>query len=176
MDFDPKYIELLKEFEGFFTKPYLCPTGHCTIGYGTNLEAHRKFIPYEDLRNSKKEGAALCNALKERGMVWDKEKATEALLDELTGTHNALVKRCPAYTTLLEKGEKVRANALLDMAYNMGVNSLLTFKNTLPKIQAGSYAAGASGMRASKWFRQVGRRSRAVCYMMETGQYPTTLK
>ena len=176
MQFSDKYLALLKEFEGFFANPYLCPTGHCTIGYGTNLEAHRKFIPYEDLRKSKMVGRPLCDALKKRGMVWTREQATEAMLDELRGTHNALMQRCSAYVALLNKGEEVRANALLDMAYNMGVASLLTFKNTLPKIEHGNYEAGAAGMRASKWFRQVGRRSRAVCSMMETGRYPESLK
>jgi len=176
MEFSEKYLNLLKEFEGFFANPYLCPTGHCTIGYGTNLEAHRKFIPFEDLRKSKMVGRSLCEALKKRGMVWDKEQATAAMVEELQGTHNALVQRCSAYNALLAKGEEVRAYALLDMAYNMGVQSLLTFKNTLPKIERGNYEAGAAGMRASKWFRQVGRRSRAVCHMMETGQYPASLK
>lgn len=176
MEFSEQYLNLLKEFEGYFTEPYLCPTGHCTIGYGTNLEAHRKFIPYADIRAGKLEGRALRDALKARGMKWGKEEATAAMVEELQGTHDALVKRCPAYNTLWEKGETVRAYCLLDMAYNMGVNSLLTFKNTLPKIQRGDYAAGAAGMRASKWFKQVGRRSRAICNMMETGKWPTSLK
>lgn len=29
----------LKKHEGFSSKPYLCPTGHLTIGYGYNLES-----------------------------------------------------------------------------------------------------------------------------------------
>lgn len=32
-------IEQIKEHEGFSEKPYKCPTGHLTIGYGFNLEA-----------------------------------------------------------------------------------------------------------------------------------------
>lgn len=176
MQFDPQYIDLLKAFEGYYAEPYLCPAGKCTIGYGTNLEAHRKFIPYTDIRNGSLEGRALKNALINRGMRWGKEEATNAMLEELTGTHEALLKRCSAYRTLLDKGEAVRANALLDMGYNMGVGSLLTFKNTLPKIESGNYAAGAEGMRNSKWYKQVGRRSKAVCYMMETGKYPDWIK
>ncbi len=176
MEFSEKYLDLLKEFEGFYAAPYLCPTGHCTIGYGTNLEAHRKFIPYDSIRNSKMTGRALCNAWKQQGMTWTKDKATDAMVEELQGTHNELCKRCKAYTTLLEKNENVRAYALLDMAYNMGVASLLTFKRTLPKIEQGDYVGGAAGMRNSRWYRQVGRRSRAVCSMMETGQFPTSLR
>ena len=37
-----KAIDLIKSFEGFYSKPYLCPAGIPTIGYGT--------IRYEDGR------------------------------------------------------------------------------------------------------------------------------
>lgn len=33
-----KWIERTKEYEGLRLKPYTCPTGHLTIGYGHNLE------------------------------------------------------------------------------------------------------------------------------------------
>ena len=32
--------ELLKELEGLYLKPYRCPAGKWTIGYGDNLEAN----------------------------------------------------------------------------------------------------------------------------------------
>ena len=34
MDVDDKAIQLIKKFEGFSAKPYLCPAGIPTIGYG----------------------------------------------------------------------------------------------------------------------------------------------
>ena len=176
MSFTPQYLDLLRKFEGYFAEPYICPAGKCTIGYGTNLEAHRKFIPYPDIRDGNLTGKALKNMLINRGMRWDKSKADEAMIEELTETHEALLKKCSAYKTLLDKGEQCRADALLDMAYNMGVASLLTFKNTLPKIEAGNYAAGVEGMRNSRWYKQVGRRSKAVCHMMETGEYPDWIR
>lgn len=33
-------IELIQQHEGFSGKPYLCPAGKLTIGYGRNLEAN----------------------------------------------------------------------------------------------------------------------------------------
>jgi len=33
-----KWIERTKRYEGLRLKPYMCPTGHLTIGYGHNLE------------------------------------------------------------------------------------------------------------------------------------------
>ena len=34
----PRCVELVKRFEGFRAKPYLCPAGVPTIGYGHNFE------------------------------------------------------------------------------------------------------------------------------------------
>ena len=47
---------MLREFEGLFLRPYLCPAGYCTIGYGSNLEAHPRFIPFEDIRGRVQRG------------------------------------------------------------------------------------------------------------------------
>ncbi len=127
MQFSPQYLALLREFEGFYADPYLCPSGCCTIGYGTNLEVHRKFIPWEHIRVAGSKGKSLCDALKSLGMKWDKATAESAMLEELTETESALHKQCVAYRTLREKNEICRAECLLDMAYNMGVASLLGF-------------------------------------------------
>ena len=175
-EFSEEYLKLLREFEGYFAEPYLCPTGHCTIGYGTNLEAHRKFIPYNDIRENKHVGEKLRRELINRGMRWDRSKAESAMIEELNGTHEELIKRCDVYRTLREKGENVRADALLDMAYNMGIRTLLTFRNSLASVAAGKYKTAAANMRLSRWYRQVGRRGRAICSMMETGMYPKEIR
>lgn len=171
MTFHEPYLALLREFEGFFAKPYLCPAGVCTIGYGTNLEAHRRFIPYEDLRSSKVKGKALRDALLARGMVWSRDQAEEAMKWELVNTDAQLKKCCPAYNILLNKGEAVRADCVLDMGYNMGVSTLMTFRKSLPMLEKGEYAKAADNFALSKWYRQVGRRSRAICKMIRTGNY-----
>lgn len=178
MQFSDSYLALLREFEGFYPDPYLCPSGCCTIGYGTNLEVHRKFIPWEHIRLAGSKGKSLCNALKSLGMKWDKAAAEAAMLEELSETEAALRKQCVAYRTLLEKNEICRAECLLDMAYNMGVASLLGFYSTLPMIQRGEYSRAATNLKSSRWYKQVGRRSRAICQMIETGKYmkPSELK
>jgi len=37
MKISNKGLDLIKEFEGFRAKPYTCPAGVCTIGYGTTV-------------------------------------------------------------------------------------------------------------------------------------------
>lgn len=179
MQFSESYLALLRAFEGFYANPYLCPAGACTIGYGTNLEAHRKFIPYPELaQNARLKGKALCDALKKKGMVWDRQAAEAAMLEELTGTHTDLLRKCKAYLVLREKPDTVRAECVLDMAYNMGIGTLLTFTKTLPMIERGEYAKAADNLTSSRWYKQVGRRSRAICQMLKTGKYmqPSELK
>lgn len=69
------------------------------------------------------------------------------------------------WRTLDEPRQRVLAN----MAFNMGVDGLLTFKGTLAFVQSGQYAAAASGMRHSLWATQVGRRAERLAKVMETG-------
>lgn len=171
--FSKDYLGLLKEFEGYFAEPYICPAGKCTIGYGTNLEAHRKFIPYDDVRDEGKTGNALRKALINRGMRWSKEESEAAMKEELEKTHDAMMRKCKAYQILREKGDDPRAEALLDMAYNMGVDKLLTFKTTLPMIERGEYEKAAENLTTSRWYKQVGRRSKAICKILKTGEYVT---
>ena len=179
----PRYLALLREFEGFFAEPYLCPAGRVTIGYGTNLEAHPRFIPGGNPAGLS--GRRLLAALRARGLRWSREEACAAMLEELAQTHADLVKRCSAYRTLRERGETVRAEALLDMAYNMGVGAprgangkgsgLLGFCATLPMIEAGDYRRAACNLVKSLWYRQVGRRARAVVSAMREGAWPEKL-
>ncbi len=189
--FSDKYLSLLREFEGFSASPYLCTAGKVTIGYGTNLEAHPNHIPDVSIRArvSQKHlsGSRLLAAINAAGgMHWSREKAEAAMCDELSMVHNDLMARCPAYVALRRRGEHVRADALLDMGYNMGVGrapsktqrgcGLLSFTGTLPLLESGRYEEAAERLTGSLWFRQVGRRARAVCSMLMYGTYPEKIR
>jgi lysozyme len=76
-----------------------------------------------------------------------------------------LDKRLPWWKSLSEARQRVLAN----MAFNLGIEGLLGFKNTLAKMQAGDYVGAAGGMRASLWARQVGARAERLAQMMEAG-------
>lgn len=162
---------MLKEFEGYFCMPYLCPAGKCTIGYGTNLEAHREFIPYENIRNSKLVGRELMKELHNVGMFWGKDKAEEVMRAELVPTIRELFDKIPAFSFLITNNEQVRAECVLDMAYNMGANRLLDFNTTMKAIGSGRYNDAADAMTKSKWYKQVGRRGRTVVYAMRHNEW-----
>ena len=66
----------------------------------------------------------------------------------------------------------VRRAVLTDMAYNLGINGLLSFKKTLRHIELHDYDAAADEMLNSKWAAQVGQRADRLAEMMKTNHWP----
>ena len=52
-------IELIKKFEGFMSKPYKCPAGIPTIGYGATFYPDGKKVTMNDKAITEAEGTAL---------------------------------------------------------------------------------------------------------------------
>ena len=65
--------------------------------------------------------------------------------------------------------DEVRRGVLINMAFNMGIYSLLKFKSTLGFVEAGEYGKAANSMLASLWATQVGPRAHRLALQMETG-------
>ena len=118
-----KCIELIKRFEGFRAKPYLCPAGVPTIGYGSTRDTDGKPITMQH------------------------PPITEAQAVSL------LMATLVTYEDAVNRYVKVPLNqnqfdALVDFAYNAGAKNLLT-STLLKKLNAGDYA-GAS-KEFGKW-------------------------
>lgn len=91
-----------------------------------------------------------------------------ALLEKDAGLAQQDVQKfCPAWTKL----DEARQFVLVDMAFNMGINKLATFKKTLAAVGRGDYSAAAREMLNSRWATQVGRRAKILSKIMETGEY-----
>ena len=67
--------------------------------------------------------------------------------------------------------DKVRADILVNMAFNMGVNGLLKFKKMLTAIDDGYFTRAAAEILDSKWAFQVGDRALELAEQMKTGEY-----
>lgn len=65
-----------------------------------------------------------------------------------------------------------RQNVLVNMVFNMGINGVLGFVNTLALMKAGRYDAAAAGMLNSKWAKQVGNRAIRLAAIMRSGEFP----
>lgn len=68
---------------------------------------------------------------------------------------------CVRLPWLLQAPEPVQ-EAVVNMAFNLGLAGLLGFKTTLGLMQGGSYAEAAEEMLASRWAGQVGERARRL--------------
>jgi len=95
--------ELCRRFEGFKSKPYLCPAGIPTIGYGSTYYSDGKKVTLQDPAITEVEARAL-------------------LLSELRHTYAPGVMRlCPGLAT-----NPAAFNAIVDFCYNLGVGRLQT--------------------------------------------------
>ena len=144
----------VKEGEGLRLKAYRCTAGALTVGYGHNCDARP--VP-----GVTREGDAITLGHAEGLFEADLAHSVEQVL----GTLPWLDLHAPA-----------RQAVLFDMAYNMGLgipgkSGLLSFSNTLYKVELGDYAGAARGMLASKWARQVKGRADKLAKQMESGQW-----
>ncbi len=56
-------INLIKSFEGFSSKPYLCPAKICTIGYGATFYPNGKKVTMKDPPITEKIGTELLESM-----------------------------------------------------------------------------------------------------------------
>jgi len=122
---------LCRVFEGFSSKPYLCPAGVPTIGYGSTYYADGRTVTLRDAPISEPEARALLQL--------------KLQMEYLPG----VLRLCPVLAT-----NESRCNAVVDFAYNLGLGRLQT--STLRrKINAQDWA-GAKG-QLMLWVRGGGK-------------------
>ena len=85
----------------------------------------------------------------------------------ITETHYALKQRFPVYETL----DRIRQEALIDMAFNLGIAGIAGFKNMWASLAAGDHEGAGVHMMDSLWARQVGPRANELEEMIVTGRY-----
>lgn len=78
-----------------------------------------------------------------------------------------LTKRLPWFQNL----DDARQGALLNMSFQLGVDGLLGFKNTLKLVEDGQYSEAADNMLQSKWAQQTPERAKRMADQMKTGQW-----
>jgi lysozyme len=69
-----------------------------------------------------------------------------------------------------ERLDDTRKRVLANMAFNMGIRRLATFKMFLSALEAQNFPGAAAAMVNSAWFKQVGPRAVRLRDMMETGK------
>ena len=85
--------------------------------------------------------------------------------DDIKDVQNGLLDSLPWLANL----DVVRFAALENMAFNLGVNGLLGFTETLAAIKQGDYELAAEDMLQSEWAQQVGDRANRLALQIKTG-------
>ena len=109
-------LALIKRFEGFAAKPYLCPAGKWTVGYGHVL-APQSVIPAPE-RGSRVTNTGLTNnprSPRKTGMT--EEEAEILLLQDLAPVESAINR---LVTVPLSQNQ---FDALCSLVYNIGVGA-----------------------------------------------------
>jgi lysozyme len=94
-------------------------------------------------------------------------EADTLLKNDIARTIADLDKQLPWWTKL----DEARRGVILNMAFNMGIGGLLTFKNTLRLIEQARYNDAADSMLQSKWATQVGPRATRLAQQMRSGTW-----
>lgn len=134
-------VELCKKWEGFSAKPYICPAGYPTIGYGTVYKPDGTKVSMSDSPISK-------------------ETAEAWLVQEIT--HNYLRGVLRASPSLITNPDLLAA--ITDFAYNLGVARYRA--STLRKrVDAGDLDGCATELR--KWVYGGGKKLRGLVLRRE---------
>lgn len=129
MQASKKLIDLIKQFEGFRSNPYLCPAGVPTIGYGSTVYQDGAHVKLSD--NPISEGEAVI--------------ILYATLRQYENAVNRYVK-----VTINQN----QFDALVDFAYNVGIGALQS-STLLRKVNNGDFK-GAS-LEFGKWVHAGGK-------------------
>lgn len=109
------------------------------------------------------------------GRLIDKRKGgrlTDDEIDYLLANDIAEKEReLEASVSFYKRLDEARKGVLLNMAFNLGVQGLLGFRNTLKLIETGKYEEASKEMLKSKWAKQVGDRAVRLSKQMLTGEW-----
>ncbi len=134
-----------KDFEGFVPDIYVDTVGKKTLGYGFNIDdpSISSLFPPDVLSGkrpiARKEADSVFDTVYQRAEK-DARRFVGETFDELN---------------------QDQKDTIVDMAYNMGYSRLSGFKKFKEAVVNKDWKRAAEELKNSKWFNQVGRRSKA---------------
>ena len=126
--------------EGFRRKVYRCTGGYLTIGVGRNVE-----------------GKGLTREEAEFLLDNDIRECVKSLLSRYDWFYN------------LQRYHKVRAEAIINMRFQLGAGGFRAFKNTRKALSTYKWEEAARQMLDSAWAKQTPRRARRLAKQIRTG-------
>lgn len=154
-----KLIDELKQDEGVMLKAYTDTVGKRTVGVGRN---------YSDVPFSQDECLAIFGTTSISFHNADTYLSTKGLtMAQIELLLKNDIKRCLKNLEGKDFWEVVKDiegpnRAIVNLCFNMGIATLLTFKNTLAYIKKKDWKNAATNLTQSKWYTQVGVRGPRV--------------
>jgi lysozyme len=136
-----KLIDMLKRHEGVRSKVYTCSAGYETIGVGRNISP--------------------------TGLGLDNDEIDFLLINDITRVRHELNRAFVWFDGL----DAARKDAIIDIAFNLGLTVLCKFEKSLAYMASGDYMLAADEFLDSRWAKQVGNRAVEVTDMIRTGEY-----
>lgn len=132
-------IESIKREEGFRDRIYQCTAGVDTIGYGFNVN----YLEEDEL--------ALNNGVVE---PMSREVADKILELKLEKLKEEVYRAFP----WIKNHPKIVQDALIEMAYQLGITKMKGFSQTLRYIEVEDYSSAVRNLKNSRWAQQTPRR------------------
>jgi lysozyme len=104
-------IQLIKDFEGCHSSPYLCPAKLWTIGYGHVL--------YPQQARMKTEERVSLGLAEDHARVWGPDEITDLLEKDLSRFEAGVLRLCPAAAD-----NQCHFDALVSFSFNVGLGNL----------------------------------------------------
>ena len=137
-----KLFEMLRRHEGVKQFAYRCTANKITIGVGRCVD--------ED------GGIGLCDAEIDFLLSNDVDRVEVELENNFSWYKNL---------------NDARKDAMVSIAFNLGLTRLLKFEKALGFMAGGDYIMAGMEFDNSLWSKQVGARAEELCQMIETGEY-----
>ena len=102
-----------------------------------------------------------------RGGGISTDESTMLLRNDIARIRVELLQRLPWFVHL----DPVRQGVLMNMTFQLGINGVMAFQDTLAKVQASDYAAAADRMLQSKWATQTPERANRLAIQMREGTW-----
>jgi len=137
-----KLTEMLRRHEGVETHAYKCTSGKITVGVGRNIDP-------------------------DGGLGLSDDEIDVLLENDIDRS----IKELGAAFNWFSDLNEARRDAMIDLAFNMGLTRLTGFKKALAAMAEANYDTAAAEFMDSKWASQVKDRAIEICAMIKTGNY-----
>lgn len=135
-------LAMLKRHEGVESHAYECSEGKITVGVGRNIDS-------------------------EGGIGLSEEEIDFLLKNDI---ERCIIELSSEYDWFVDLDD-IRKDAMVDIAFNLGITRLRLFKRALAAMAEGNYKQAATEFLDSKWAKQVGGRALELSDMISSGEY-----